>query len=400
MEVICRKGSRLVNAVKVKMKWWRFVLLILFGISLFTPQAKASKEEIAVLLNLLVEKGAITKEESKEILAAVENIAKKQKADAEKQSVKTSAAEKMKIGGYLQTRYDVYDYSGKTDQFSIKRARIGISGNVIENVDYKLEFDLVKGSKNDLLTDAWVKFTKFPQANITIGQFKIPFSEEYLTSSSALDTIERALPVGKMATEYDIGVMLDGKLFDKKLGYGIAFVNGAGGNSSDDNDEKDIVRRVVFSPWAGSTNPLANLDFGVAYQTGQQKTGANKEDRNRSDIMLKYSYKNFKALAEFLNQEIEKGSTKTKSDGYFVQCAYNIPVSEKNSIEPVVKYEVYDPDTKTSKNTQNIFTAGFNFHMGKNVKFSSNYRWRSDDAAVGKKETNSNEWFSQVQIKY
>ncbi len=383
----------------VKFKWWKIFMLAACGFMIMTSQAKASKEEIYILLNLLVEKGTITKEESNEIMAAVDNITKKQKQDAEKNSVKTSLAKNMKIGGYAQGRYDVYEYKGKRDEFNLKRARIAISGDAVDNVLYKFEFDLTKGKENDLLTDAYLKFNKFPQANITIGQFKIPYSEEYLISSSAIDTIERSLPVGKLATEIDRGIMVDGNLLDKRVYYGIAMVNGTGANKSDDNDDKEIVGRFVFSPWANSDSALKGLKFGTAYQAGQQKTGANKEDRTRSDILLVYNYKHFRALAEYLTQEIKKTSSTTKSDGYFIQVAYGFPMANGDILEPVLKYEVYDPNTKISKNNQTIFTAGLNYYMGKAIKFSTNYRWRNDDTG-GKTETNSNEWFSQAQIRF
>ncbi|MCM8817754.1 MAG: OprO/OprP family phosphate-selective porin, partial [Candidatus Omnitrophica bacterium] len=125
-----------------------------------------------------------------------------------------------------------------------------------------------------------------------------------------------------------------------------------------------------------------------------------KKKRTRNEFMLRYQYKNFKALAEYLNQEVKKkGQKATKSDGYFVQMAYGFNLENDHALEPVVKYEVYDPDTNKAKDTQSIFTAGLNWYMGKNVKFSTNYRWRNDDKG-GKTQTNSNEWFSQVQIRY
>lgn len=384
--------------IAVVRKWFVFLMLVA-GIFFFAPQAKAGKEEIYLILNLLVEKGTITKQESDEIMAAVENIVKKQKQDAEKNSVKTGSASNMKISGYLQTRYNVYEYKGSYDQFDIKRARASISGKIVDNFDYKLEFDLVKGKNNDLLTDAWVKFTRFPQANLTVGQFKIPYSEEYLISSSALDTIERSLPVNNLATEYDRGIMIDGDMLNKKIYYGVAFVNGTGANASDNNDEKDIVARLVFFPFADFENILSGLKFGAAYQTGTQDTGANKKDRTRNDLMVKYSYKNFKMMAEYLHQDLGNGPSKTKSEGYYVQGSYIFHVLKDNMFEPVLKYEVYDPDTGVKKNDQNIFTAGFNYYIGKLVKISTNYRWRHDDKG-GKIASNCNEWFSQIQIKY
>ncbi|MCX7705874.1 MAG: porin, partial [bacterium] len=95
----------------------------------------------------------------------------------------------------------------------------------------------------------------------------------------------------------------------------------------------------------------------------------------------------------------KKGVAPVKSDRYFIQTAYAFPLENDHVIEPVLKYEVYDPDTKKTKDTQSIFTAGLNWYMGKNVKLSTNYRWRNDEKG-GKIETNSNEWFTQVQIRY
>ncbi|MCX7705412.1 MAG: OprO/OprP family phosphate-selective porin, partial [bacterium] len=285
-----------------KMSKWFVVIMLVYCLGLFfwIPEAKAGKEEMYILINLLVEKGTITNEEGKEIMAAVDNIVKKQKQDAEKNSVKTSAAKNMKIGGYIQTRYDQYDFKGKRDEFSIKRARASLSGNVIDNVAFKMEFDLTKGKDNDLLTDAYIKFTNFPKANITLGQFKIPYSEEFLMSSAALDTIERSIPVTKMASEYDRGIMVDGDALEKIIYYGVALVNGTGANKGDDNDSKDIVARLVLTPWGKSENALSGIKLGAAYQTGEQKMGVNKEDRTRHDFMLRYQYKNFRALAEYL----------------------------------------------------------------------------------------------------
>ncbi|HOK79930.1 MAG TPA: porin [bacterium] len=390
-----RKRRAFINRIRIM-----FCSLVMFTLTLIpVNKAHASKEEMYILLNLLVQKGVITAEESKEMLAAVENITKKQKEDSAKNSIKTSAADNIKIGGYLQGRYDVYDYSGKRDEFSIKRARIGLSGKVIDNVTFKIEFDATKGKDNDLLTDAWIKLAYFPQFNITLGQFKLPFSEEYNISSSAIDTIERSLPVNSMATEYDKGIMFDGNFANGKIYYGVSLTNGTGGNKSEDNDDKDVTGRIVFAPWAGSERPASGLKFGYGYQTGKQDTGANQKDRTRNDFMLKYDYKNFKLLTEYIDQEEKAVSSTTKKNGWFVQCAYNIPLEHNKSIEPVVKYEVYDPNTKVSKNTQTIFTAGFNLYLNKLTKISTNYRWRNDDQG-GSIASNKNEWFTQLQIKF
>ena len=382
--------------------------MFLFGLFAFPlPQAQASKEEMYVILNMLVEKGYITRDESKEILSAIDNIDKKQKEDTSKNIVKASVAENLNISGYIQGRYNAYEFSGTTDEFTTKRAVIGLSGKVVDNVLFKAEIDTAKDNK--LLNDAWIKLTYLPKANITVGQFKIPYSEEYLTSSSAIDTIERSLPVDSMATEFDRGIMVDANLFEKRFYYGVALVNGTGKNTSDDNSSKDVIGRVVLTPFANEKDSaLSGLKFGLNYQTGTQNKYTNRTrsyDRTRYGALVKYEIKNFKIQTEYLKQDYNHNPDATKPDaeiesnGWYALMTYTFPMRNGMNIQPVLKYETYDPDNNVETNTQSITTFGVNWNINKATKFSTNYRWRNDDRG-GKTATNMNEWFSQLQIKF
>ncbi|HOC02170.1 MAG TPA: porin, partial [bacterium] len=270
------KSKRILRWLAGKSRLFIMTSMFLFGLFAFPlPQAQASKEEMYVILNMLVEKGYITQDESKEILSAIDNIDKKQKEDTSKNIVKASVAENLNISGYIQGRYNAYEFSGTTDEFTTKRAVIGLSGKVVDNVLFKAEIDTAKDNK--LLNDAWIKLTYLPKANITVGQFKIPYSEEYLTSSSAIDTIERSLPVDSMATEFDRGIMVDANLFEKRFYYGVALVNGTGKNTSDDNSSKDVIGRIVLTPFANEKDSaLSGLKFGLNYQTGTQNKYTNR----------------------------------------------------------------------------------------------------------------------------
>ena len=49
--------------------------------------------------------------------------------------------------------------------------------------------------KIPILLEANIDFSLSPNAYFRIGQFKVPFSQENLTSSSDLDTVNRSQPV-------------------------------------------------------------------------------------------------------------------------------------------------------------------------------------------------------------
>ncbi|HON05901.1 MAG TPA: porin [Candidatus Ratteibacteria bacterium] len=402
------KSKRILRWLAGKSRLFIMTSMFLFGLFAFPlPQAQASKEEMYVILNMLVEKGYITQDESKEILSAIDNIDKKQKEDTSKNIVKASVAENLNISGYIQGRYNAYEFSGTTDEFTTKRAVIGLSGKVVDNVLFKAEIDTAKDNK--LLNDAWIKLTYLPKANITVGQFKIPYSEEYLTSSSAIDTIERSLPVDSMATEFDRGIMVDANLFEKRFYYGVALVNGTGKNTSDDNSSKDVIGRVVLTPFANEKDSaLSGLKFGLNYQTGTQNKYTNRTrsyDRTRYGALVKYEIKNFKIQTEYLKQDYNHNPDATKPDaeiesnGWYALMTYTFPMRNGMNIQPVLKYETYDPDNNVETNTQSITTFGVNWNINKATKFSTNYRWRNDDRG-GKTATNMNEWFSQLQIKF
>ncbi|HOQ81495.1 MAG TPA: porin [bacterium] len=402
------KSKRILRWLAGKSRLFIMTSMFLFGLFAFPlPQAQASKEEMYVILNMLVEKGYITRDESKEILSAIDNIDKKQKEDTSKNIVKASVAENLNISGYIQGRYNAYEFSGTTDEFTTKRAVIGLSGKVVDNVLFKAEIDTAKDNK--LLNDAWIKLTYLPKANITVGQFKIPYSEEYLTSSSAIDTIERSLPVDSMATEFDRGIMVDANLFEKRFYYGVALVNGTGKNTSDDNSSKDVIGRVVLTPFANEKDSaLSGLKFGLNYQTGTQNKYTNRTrsyDRTRYGALVKYEIKNFKIQTEYLKQDYNHNPDATKPDaeiesnGWYALMTYTFPMRNGMNIQPVLKYETYDPDNNVETNTQSITTFGVNWNINKATKFSTNYRWRNDDRG-GKTATNMNEWFSQLQIKF
>ncbi|HOC03103.1 MAG TPA: porin, partial [bacterium] len=128
-------------------------------------------------------------------------------------------------------------------------------------------------------------------------------------------------------------------------------------------------------------------------------------DRTRYGALVKYEIKNFKIQTEYLKQDYNHNPDATKPDaeiesnGWYALMTYTFPMRNGMNIQPVLKYETYDPDNNVETNTQSITTFGVNWNINKATKFSTNYRWRNDDRG-GKTATNMNEWFSQLQIKF
>lgn len=297
----------------------------------------------------------------------------------------------LKLHGYLQGFYAWHEHDSGDDTFDIRRAFLILDGNISENIDYRVLIDAAASS--NILRDAYIKYKHFPYANIKAGQFKIPFSEEWLTSSSTIDTIQRARVVTALSYDRDIGVMLEGKLYDDKFYYATGVFNGAGRNTSDNNENKDFIGRVVFSPFKGSKNLLDDLSFGASYQIGSQpEIGTNKGNRNRYGSLFKYKYDKFKFQGEYIFQEQEQTDRSgIDSDGWYAMATYRfIP-----DFQGVLKYEQYDPNRDVPKDREDIITVGCDWYLNEYTKLQANYRYKDEQT-----EEANDEFLLQAQVKF
>jgi len=103
-----------------------------------------------------------------------------------------------------------------------------------------------------------------------MGQFKTPFSREYLTSITAIETAERASVVDTLATKRDLGLMVDAPA-GTWAAFAIGVFNGEGQNIPANRDSNVlIVSRATLRPLPALT--LA-ADLG-AYEDDSTRYGA------------------------------------------------------------------------------------------------------------------------------
>lgn len=234
------------------------------------------------VLNALIKKGILTQAEAQQVLAEVETTKKDEEAKKAKEA-KTSAwvlpagkEAHLKLGGFIQGQAEfgaVDSWLGSfddkkgapNDRFRLRRARINVTGDFLENFDFKLEGDLQQGdgigsSRTAFsATDIYLNYSKFPEANIRFGQFKAPFGLEQLTSDTTMFTIERSLPTSVLTPERQVGIQISGKpfarVFDNKdiIEYSFGAFNGNGRNVNiNDNNEFMYVARLTTTPVNGT----------------------------------------------------------------------------------------------------------------------------------------------------
>src|SRR5690606_13250782 len=247
-------------------------------------QAKADTSE--ELLQTLVAKGILTEEEGEMLL---KNRAEEKKAVEEKQKKEVSVAYKdgivfgtadgknsLQVNGRVHFDSRTYgydeDYNGTasstgSDTFDIRRARLGVKAKFLDHYSGEV---VVNGTGSAPILDvAYLNIAWWKPAQIRVGQFKMPFSLEQLTSSNNIDFVERSF-VDSLVPAKEIGAMLHGSPI-AGVNYGLAFSNGNGQNGVETDasvDDKDIVGRVAvnFAELAGNKDWLFHT--GLAYSKG------------------------------------------------------------------------------------------------------------------------------------
>lgn len=157
-----------------------------------------------------------------------------------------------------------------TEGFRIRRARIGVAGDLVRDVDYSLEIDLkdtvmagAGGDQGSEILDAKISWQRFPWARVTLGTGKLPFSAYAMESSSRLTMIERPLFNALLAPDYRVGLTISGGW--RGLQYAAGLYNGSEGITSGNRlagiaGLGRLQYHVVRSPGRG-----LNLSFGGAY---------------------------------------------------------------------------------------------------------------------------------------
>ena len=387
-----------------------------------TPQLFAD-ETSELILKILVKKGIISNKEVEQLRAEIkkekvpesieERIATLEEK-AEKSFVAIGQGD-LKIGGYVQTRYTHNQLDSASDSFTISNAKISLKGHLVPEVFYKFEIGPHKSSS--ILYDAYTKLSYIPNMDITVGQFKIPFAKEFLTSSSAIDTISRSnfMTSSKLANEYGIGAMISSKdLFDGVLEYYAAIESGRDRNGTEDTDQESVTGRLVLNPFKNTESTrkvnLKGLQLGFSTQVGQQDSTATYEGlRERYLGYVKYDLKDIftdkdylKIQSEYIFQERDRtGATSDlESDGWYILANYKFPVTLFNQnmfLEPVLKFERYEPDKDTGGDQEEWYTAGVNLHVNKYVKWMTNYIWKEEESGS---EVGDNQFVTQLQYKF
>lgn len=183
------------------------------------------------------------------------------------------------LGGRVHTDYRNYDAPTQADTVDIRRAYLTLQGKWNEWVTWDLTGDFAQSGV--ALDVAWVNAALNDKVQIRMGQFKMPFSLEELTSSRFIDFQERSM-ANVLVPAKERGFMIHGLPLTGTT-YGIAVSNGQGKNGNDTvqaSEGVDLIGRATVNvAELLGRRAIAVGHLGIAGSVGEQPAGARDASR-------------------------------------------------------------------------------------------------------------------------
>ena len=396
------------------------------------------------IVDKLREKGVLTEEEYQEMRSEVRAEKRKmalesaqEAAEAEKR--KDEARVTFKDGFTLESgdkqhslgltgriHADFRSYSpsdARASAFDIRRARIGLKGKVYGTTTFEVIGEFAGTPALDV---AYINYGAIRNAELRVGQFKMPYNLESLISSNSIDFQERSFS-STLFPGKERGLMVHGAPLTG-FTYALAVSNGEGQNGAESNtapivDDKDYMGRLTVNvpEMIGIQDVVGHL--GVAYTTTTMKagnltggwrtegrgstffspgaSGGTEFDRERTGLEAALAVGPFKLQSEWMKAEFDTLAGSRDIDTYYVYGVWAITGESYAStyrngvfggIKPNkpygkdgglgawtvgLRYSKLDASdfasTATSTNEADAVTLGLNWHPGSMTRFMLNY---------------------------
>jgi len=285
----------------------------------------------------------------------------------------------VRVGGYIQARETWREDSKLTA--TLNRARIFAEGSLTAGFSYRIMAEYESGGTASTaatvsLRDAYIRWTR-GDFSVTAGQYKTPFSPEYITSITQIETADRSTVVDSLATKRDIGVMGQYTYHTYLTVQGGIF-NGEGQNRIVNVDSSSlVVGRVAVRPLA-----LVTIGGNVAAYGG---------DSTRYGVDADIEYRGAALKAEYLWQDHHVNAP--VDQGWYGQATYRV----LPWVQLVLKQEKFQRDALSLSRRVVATTGGVNVELAASrIRLLANYVSRR----IGTPGVRRSTVITQVQVRF
>ena len=202
-----------------------------------------------------------------------------------------AAAVEVTVGGRLHLDYARYnaDVRQLDNGMLLRRARLDMDGKLTSDWSFELAYDFANvyaltntgtvkdGDFKEGFTDIALHYDGWKQADLNVGQTKVPFGLEELNSSNAISFIERALSTDAFAPSRRLGA----EVSRNRDHYSVS-VMGFGSSFDGRERGRGLAARATVTPiYAGGGNTVLHLGIAAVVErpTGEVKFTARPESR-------------------------------------------------------------------------------------------------------------------------
>jgi phosphate-selective porin OprO/OprP len=330
----------------------------------------------------------------------------------------------LNISGRLQVRftYDFFEDVDDRPDFSVARARLWFRGNVFETwMKYAFQFDLagdrartsVMGttlsSSNGLteLKDAYFDFTKWKAFSVRGGQFKTPYSRQWITSQGNLQFVDRSITFNAFAPARQIGLMVYGSAGGEKADlfeYNAGVFTGDGENQPNNDEGMMWIGRVAVNPFGGVKYTESDLADTEDFRMAVGLNAWVHQDDNRANAQDDWSvggdvaafWRRFFLLAEIHYRENGQAGDDVELFGWTAQLGYFIV---PHTFEVGVRYAAVDWNnngTSASAQREYLLVLGYFWHEHK-MKLQGDFGRVENH--FGNHANNVDEWRFRLQFQ-
>ncbi len=289
------------------------------------------------------------------------------------------SAPSVRWSGYIQARETYREDVGLTG--TINRARLSAAGGGAKDVTWRVQGEFRTGNVGTgrasvSLQDAYVRY-KPGALGLQVGQFKTPFTREFIASLADIETADRATAVDSLAPKRDIGIMAD-YAFGATATAMLGVFNGEGQNITANADSSLlVVARVTGRPVSYVTLGANMADYGG--------------DSTRFGVDVSLDYMGATVKAEYLAQRRDEVELDDK--GWYALAAYRVvPWLQVVFKQEDFRRSAISPD---SRNRASTAGASVDFPGGK-VRLMANYVSRK----IGEPGVRRGTLVTQAQVKF
>jgi hypothetical protein len=297
---------------------------------------------------------------------------------AAQEKATSSQGPAVRWSGYIQARETYRDGVGLTA--SINRARLTAAGSAAEDVTWRVQGEFRTGSVGTgkasvSLQDAYVRYR--PGAlGVQAGQFKTPFTREFITSLADVETADRAVAVDSFAPKRDIGIMADYDFGGAMAMLGV--FNGEGQNLTANADSS----LLLVARATGQPLPFLSLGANLADYGG---------DSTRYGVDVSLEHEGATLRGEYLAQR--RDGLEIDDKGWYAVAAYRVVAW----LQLVFRQEDFRRSAISAESRHRASTAGANFDFsGGKIRLTANYVSRK----IGEPGVRRGTLIGQAQLKF